>query len=149
LNPQAAEATAPAPEEKVTAPDDKPLTTPAAEETVDVAVDDKPLAMPAKFKRSLAKAGVTRFSVVDGEGRLKIFNLDGTPVDLCGPKPKGQTGPRTCTLGGNAKELTLLMSTTSDCGHCSDAVGHRHSCYKPTSKYSCTTRDKNCASSCN
>jgi len=122
---------------------------PVPEEAVNIAVDDKPLAMPEEFKKSLAAMGVTRLSMVDGQGRLKVFALDGTPVDLCGPKPEGSTGPRTCTLAASAKELTLRLTAASECGGCFDGFGNLRSCYKPTSKYTCTTRDRICASTCN
>jgi hypothetical protein len=114
--------------------------------TVKIVVDDKPLAVPEEFQESLKAMGVTRLPLVDSEGQLKIYTVDGTPVDLCGPSSGGSTGLRTCTLLTDTEKLTQILRANDSCGRCA-IDGYRVRC-SPEGPPACEFKDSQCETFC-
>ena len=67
---------------------------PDPSDVVDVIVDEKSLRVPDEFRRNLQDVGIASIVLVDNKGRLRAYTIDGAPINLCGPRPKGDVGDR-------------------------------------------------------
>jgi hypothetical protein len=67
-----------------------------------------------------------------------------------GKSPAPSVAALTLTHDDNAKPVTSAVpqSTAGNCGLCNRMDGTQVSCYKPTQKYTCTSKAVQCATPC-
>jgi hypothetical protein len=113
---------------------EKAPTVPDPSDVVDVIVDEKPLRVPDEFRRNLQDVGIASIVLVDNEGRLRAYTIDGAPINLCGPRPKGGVGDQMCKHETTSQELVLgltggLIVAFDDCGFCNRGDNTRVRCH--------------------